>query len=312
MVHSKIEKLLNIPQHEQRSPEWFAQRYTKLTSSDASTVLGTNPYSKPHELLFKKCGYDPKPFVSNVATLHGQKYEDTAIELYCRITGRFNHNFGCICYTDVHNKFNNYDSNYDFLAGSPDGIAESLQSPDEEPVLLEVKCPYRRPIKDGYIPEYYYPQVQLNLFICDLSIADFIEFCPKTNKLNIVRIKKDLVWINKYTQILIDFWNQVKYYRNIGIEYHAEYIKKKEREQQKEKNKKLKEQKELQKELQKEKNKEEKNKEEKNKEEKNKEEQEHKKQKTSYLFNDFEEQECKQQECKEQEKKPKYIIIDEM
>ena len=31
MAHAKIEKLQKIPQHEQRSPEWFAQRYTKLT-----------------------------------------------------------------------------------------------------------------------------------------------------------------------------------------------------------------------------------------------------------------------------------------
>lgn len=233
MVHSKIEKLLKIPQHEQRSPEWFAQRYTKLTSSDAATVLGTNPYSKPYELLFKKCGYDPKPFISNIATLHGQKYEDTAIELYCRITGKFNYNFGCICYTDVHKELPNYNSKYDFLAGSPDGIVESLLSPNEEPILLEVKCPYRRPIKDGYIPEYYYPQVQLNLFICDLNIADFIEFCPKTNKLNIVRIAKDYNWINKNIPILINFWNKVEYYREIGIENHEEYIKKQQREHQK-------------------------------------------------------------------------------
>lgn len=237
MVHYKIEKLLKLPQHEQRSPEWFAQRYTKLTSSDAATVLGTSPYGKPHELLFKKCGYDPKPFTSNVATLHGQKYEDTAIELYCRITGKVNYNFGCICYTDVHNVFENYNKDYDFLAGSPDGIAESLLNTEEEPVLLEVKCPYRRPIKDGYIPEYYYPQVQLNLFICDLKIADFIEFCPKTNKLNIVRIAKDMKWINENTPMLINFWKDVIKYREIGIENHIEYKKKRERDEKRNQNK---------------------------------------------------------------------------
>lgn len=292
MVHAKIEKLQKIPQHEQRSPEWFAQRYTKLTSSDAATVLGTNPYSKPHELLFKKCGYDPKPFVSNVATLHGQKYEDTAIELYCRITGKFNYNFGCICYTDVHKEFNNYDSRYDFIAGSPDGIVESLYDPDEEPILLEVKCPYRRPIKYGYIPEYYYPQVQLNLFICDLSIADFIEFCPKTNKLNIVRIAKDMNWINKYVPILINFWNQVEHYREIGIEYHEEYIKKKERELEREKKKEIREKEKAQKEKL----------------------QESKKQKITNLFGEIQEtQETHEiQESEESQKRPKKcIIIDE-
>ena len=244
MVHSKIEKLLKLPQHEQRSPEWFAQRFTKLTSSDAATVLGTSPYGKPHELLFKKCGYDPKPFVSNVATLHGQKWEDTAIELYCRITGKVNYNFGLICYTDVNSEFDDYNSDYDFLAGSPDGIVESLYNKDEEPILLEVKCPYRRPIKDGYIPIYYYPQVQLNLFICDLSIADFIEFCPKTNKLNIVRIAKDMNWIRENVPTLINFWKDVVYYREIGLDTHPEYIKKMLREKQKEEKKSTKEKRE--------------------------------------------------------------------
>ena len=243
MVHYKIEKLLKIPQHEQRSPEWFAMRKTKLTSSDAASVLGTCPYNKPHELLFKKCGYDTKPFVGNVATLHGQKYEDTAIELYCRITGRENYNFGCIAYSDVHSEFENYNSIYDFLAGSPDGIVESLYNKDEEPILIEVKCPFRRKIKDGYIPIYYYPQVQLNLFICDLNIADFIEFCPKTNKLNIVRIYKDINWINENVPILIKFWKDVEHYRDIGIENHEEYIKKKQRDKKREFNKKLKEEK---------------------------------------------------------------------
>tara|TARA_E500000178_G_scaffold279695_1_gene279566 strand:+ start:10889 stop:11650 length:762 start_codon:yes stop_codon:yes gene_type:complete len=238
MIHSKINKLLIIPQYEQRSKEWFAQRYTKLTSSDAATVLKINPYAKEHELLFKKCGYDPKPFISNIATLHGQKYEDTAIELYCRITGRKNFNFGCICYTDVHKDYSNYNKNFDFLAGSPDGIAQSLINNDEEPILLEVKCPYRREIKDGYIPTYYYPQVQLNLFICDLNIADFIEFCPKTNKLNIVRILKDNIWLNENIPILINFWKNVLYYRDIGIDKHPEYIKKIDNDKKKEERKK--------------------------------------------------------------------------
>lgn len=241
MVHYKIEKLQKIPQHEQRSPEWFAQRYTKLTSSDAASVLGTSPYNKSYELLFKKCGFDVKPFVGNIATLHGQKYEDTAIDLYCRITGRKNYNFGCICYSDVHSEFKHYNSDYDFLAGSPDGIAESLYNENEEPILLEVKCPFRRKIVDGYIPIYYYPQVQLNLFICDLSIADFIEFCPKTNKLNIVRIAKDPNWLKQNIPLFINFWKNVEKYREIGLDCHSEYIKLKQKETKKKEHKEQKE-----------------------------------------------------------------------
>ena len=248
MVHPKILELQKIPQHEQRSPEWFAQRKGKLTSSDAATVTGKNPYCTYDELLLKKCGIE-KPFVGNVATLHGQKYEDPAIELYCRVTGRRNYNFGLINYTDVNSEFEHYNSDHDFLAGSPDGIAESIAEPDSEPVLLEVKCPYRRKIKMGYIPEYYVPQVQLNLYICNLKTADFIEYCPKTETLNIVRIYRDTKWLNEAFPKLINFWNEVMHFRNIGIEVSEAFKKKQERDLKNEKriqNKKAKIEKEIQ------------------------------------------------------------------
>lgn len=241
MIHPKILELQKIPQHEQRSPEWFAQRKGKLTSSDAAAVTGTNPYCTYDELLLKKCGIE-KPFIGNIATLHGQKYEDPAIELYCRVSGRINYNFGLLNYTDINKNLKDYNPDHDFLAGSPDGIATSIINPDEEPVLLEVKCPFRRKIKTGYIPEYYIPQVQLNLYICNLKIADFIEYCPKTNNLNIVRIYRDTDWLNKAFPKLINFWNQVIYYRENGIENSKAYIDKSERDKKQfeKQNKKLK------------------------------------------------------------------------
>jgi putative phage-type endonuclease len=212
----KINKLKSIPQHEQRSEAWFKQREGKLTSSDAGTVLGLNPYQKPHEVLFKKCGHDPKPFVGNVATLHGQKYEDEAIDKYCKLTGQENHDFGLIAHEDVHNNCDYY-----WLAGSPDGISLSKEE-NKKPILLEVKCPYKRPIKFGYIPEYYYPQVQLNMFICNIEDADFIEYKPP-DIMNIVRVKIDYDWLNENLPILEKFWKEVEYYRKNDIKLHPKY-----------------------------------------------------------------------------------------
>lgn len=217
----KIEKLLEIPQYEQRSDMWFKQREGKLTSSDAGTVLNLNPYSKPNDVLFKKCGFDPKPFVGNIATRHGQKYEDEAIDKYCEITGQTNYNFGLISHEDVHNS-----KDYYWLAGSPDGISIDKKDPNSKPILLEVKCPYRRKIVMGKIPEYYLPQVQLNMFICDLDKADFIEYQPP-NVMNIVRVYKDETWLQNNLKILESFWKEVEYYRENDIKSHPKFPKEK-------------------------------------------------------------------------------------
>jgi putative phage-type endonuclease len=215
----KIEKLLKIPQYEQRSPEWFKQRENKLTSSDAATALGINPYQKSHEVLFKKCGHDLNPFIGNVATLHGQKYEDEAIQKYCKITGRVNYNYGLISHEDVYNN-----KAYYWLAGSPDGIAISKTELNDKPVLLEVKCPYRRVIKHGQIPDYYLPQVQLNMFICDLEIADFIEYRPP-NEINIVRVNRDEAWLKENLEKLEKFWKEIEFYRENDIKKHPKFPK---------------------------------------------------------------------------------------
>ena len=220
-MNSKIKELLKLPQHEQRSPEWFEQRKDKLTSSDAATVLGINPYQKPQEVLFKKCGFDQKPFVGNIATKHGQKYEDEAINKYCKIMGYKNYNFGLLCYKDIHE-----DDDYYWLGGSPDGIVQDLEHPEKEPILIEVKCPYRRKIKMGVIPECYYPQVQFNLYISRLETADFIEYLPPST-MNIVRVKIDYPCIKKNILVLDNFWKDVEHYRKVGIESHPKFPKKK-------------------------------------------------------------------------------------
>jgi putative phage-type endonuclease len=209
-----LDFILNIPQYEQRTPEWFEQRRHRLTSSDAATALGINPYKKPVELLFEKCGCG-RPFTGNEATLHGQKYEDECINKYCHVLGKTNVNVGMISFGDLdpirkNKKYNN--KRYHFLGGSADGIAIDVHD-IELMVMLEAKCPMRRKIKHGHVPEHYYPQVQLNMFILDLEIADFIEYIP-----------------NNYGKmenfpILESFWNEVVEWRKKDITTHPEYQK---------------------------------------------------------------------------------------
>lgn len=225
---SHIELLNKIPQHAQKSDAWLEQRKGYLTSSDAATALGINPYEKPVELLFKKCDAG-KPFTGNIATRWGEKYEDEAVEMYCRAVGSKTNDFGLI---PLNETFKLMDREPDYpgstiLAGSPDGIAIN---PDGELVLLEIKCPFKRKIILGYCPAYYYPQVQLNMYICGVTQADFIEYRPDTTGgdnyiLNIVHYDINREWLSENVPKLGEFWKTVEKYRACGISTHPDYEK---------------------------------------------------------------------------------------
>ena len=110
--------------------------------------------------------------------------------------------------------------NHPWLGGSPDGITT-------DGVLLEVKCPLRRKIIHGEVPHHYLAQVLLNLEICDLEIAHFIEFVPGNSdddyEINIVEVKRDREWFKQKMPVMKEFWDSVLYYRTHGIENHPKY-----------------------------------------------------------------------------------------
>jgi putative phage-type endonuclease len=85
-----------------------------------------------------------------------------------------------------------------FLRGlaEPELAALAGRADPLEPVMLEVKCPFRRAIVHGVIPAHYYAQVQINMLICGLPRADFVEYRPPPNfELNIVRVTPDHAWL---------------------------------------------------------------------------------------------------------------------
>jgi len=214
-IVDQVKELLKIPQFEQRSEEWFKQRENAITASDIPTVLGENSYKRPWNLLVDKCNANPKPFVGNDHTRWGQHYEDIAIEKYAE---RYNKKvlfFGLIMHPD-----------YPWLGGSPDGITT-------DGILLEVKCPPKREIIMGEIPHHYRSQVLLNMEVCNLDTAHFIEYRPGKSDndfiLNVVEVKRDREWFAEKVIEMKNFWDQVVEYRQRGIEAHPRYKSYKER-----------------------------------------------------------------------------------
>lgn len=133
--------LLNRENEAQRTEEWLRKRKGLLTASDAATALSLNPYKTRAALMKDKVCPDERRNEDSAATAHGNKYEDEAIEIYEREFGKRALRFGLFI-SDEHR----------WLGGSPDGVTT-------DGVLLEVKCPISRAIKDE-VPDHYVPQAR--------------------------------------------------------------------------------------------------------------------------------------------------------
>jgi putative phage-type endonuclease len=186
----------------QRTPIWYKKRREHLTASSIASAVGENPYEKRQTAIRKKVGFGPG-FTGNVATEHGNKYEDVAIELYEKKTKERVISVGLL--ESIKNTHLGEDVDTSFLAGSPDGITASGK-------LIEVKCPYRRK-PNGEVPSHYVHQIQTLMHILDIPTCDFIEYVPSGTWTNEVFIvvhvpRCDIFWATNFIK-LQRFWADV-------------------------------------------------------------------------------------------------------
>ena len=199
----KIKNLIDREYYAQRSKAWLKLRGNMLTASDAATAIGVNPYEKPEDLILKKCGHNK--FNGNEFTVHGNKYEDEARDIYCERYNEISHEIGLFPHPE-----------YSWLGGSPDGITESGK-------LIEIKCPLKRKITSE-VPVYYMPQLQLLMEILDLDEAVFIQYkpsditWPKPYEFVVTEVKRDREWFKTQLPVMDALWKRVLWHRENGVE----------------------------------------------------------------------------------------------
>ena len=170
-LDQQFNKLKNLHQPVQRSPEWYDYRYNRITASDTAAAIDMNPYEPIEGFILKKC--DPNfPFLDNATVFHGRKYESVATSIYEHVINVKVDEFGALP-SDI----------YPFLGASPDGICTKYTLDNKFSsklgTMIEIKCPVIREIiingkiAGGICPYYYYCQVQQQLACCDLDICDF-------------------------------------------------------------------------------------------------------------------------------------------
>jgi len=176
-IQDAISYLDSIPQHEQRTKEWYKTRYNLITASNAYKAFESQ--SVQNQLIYEKCiplfinennennegsGINEKSSPVNVnTTLHwGQKYEPISVMYYEHTYNTNVCDYGCI----PHNK-------YTFLGASPDGIVTDPKS-NRYGRMLEIKNIVNREI-NGIPKKEYWIQMQLQMETCNLDECDFLE-----------------------------------------------------------------------------------------------------------------------------------------
>jgi len=164
VMQQHITWLRNLPQPEQRTPEWYTYRHTRVTASSAWKILDTK--SQVHRYIWDKCQeLNLKKFETtslNTPFHWGHKYEPLASLYYEHTYNTKIEDFGCIPHETE-----------EWLAASPDGINVDPNS-TRFGRMLEIKNIVNREIT-GIPKKEYWIQMQLQMEVCQLPECDFLE-----------------------------------------------------------------------------------------------------------------------------------------
>lgn len=170
---------------EQNTKEWLDKRKNYVTSTDASILMGVNPWKTPHQLWCEKMDLTT-PTQENEAMREGRRLEPFARELFISHTG-------IQIRPDV--RFQGH------LMASLDGIT------DKGEMVVEIKCgkgAFDR-AKENVIPDYYKAQMQHQMATADAERAIYFAFWD--NAYVSIDVDRDQKWIDEYLPISKEFHN---------------------------------------------------------------------------------------------------------
>ena len=195
----------------QGTKEWFNQRVGRITGSRVGAILGTNPWSSPDDVMramVREYHGAESEFSGNIATEHGNRYENMAKEDLELLIGE--------SITDE--PFYKYE---DWLGASPDGRTESGQN-------VEIKCPFslrkettNKKFKSILDQKHYYAQIQFEMFCGETIETLFYQWNPLGID-TIERIPIDHAFIKESLPILKRFHE--KYLNELNNSKHLEPI----------------------------------------------------------------------------------------
>lgn len=175
----------------QGSGEWLRFRRSHIGASDAVTIMGLSPWKSPLEL------YEEKVFEfeqqENKYMRRGKELEEHAREC-------FESEKGIDVFPMVFES-----SQHDWMAASMDGITLDYKT------AVEIKVPGKvdhRKACQGLIPEKYIPQLQHQMYVCELEWIYYYSFDGENGVC--IEVKRDDAYIENLLDKEKAFWHCLK------------------------------------------------------------------------------------------------------
>jgi putative phage-type endonuclease len=176
---------------DQGTADWLELRKLHVTASDALIVMGMSPWRTRDQLLQEKLGLIP-PQEVNSAMLRGQLLEPKARACAEEMLGTL---FMPEVYSSIE---------YPFMLASLDGVCI------DNKIILEVKCTNKKNhelAKNGKIPEYYMPQVQHQIAVCQVNCCNYFSFDGDSGV--VVVVDRDDVFIERMIAMEWEFYQEM-------------------------------------------------------------------------------------------------------
>lgn len=145
---------------DQSGSEWLAWRQQGVGGSDAAVLTGSNRWCTVEQLAKRKRGEDSEPY-ENERMARGKRLEPVVRQMYTELTGIA---VQPVCVES---------EDFGWFRASLDGIDSSGK------IIVEIKCPNDRAHREalrGWIPKYYYPQVQHQLGVTGAAVAHYVSY----------------------------------------------------------------------------------------------------------------------------------------
>jgi len=176
---------------EQGSPEWLALRRKHVCASDCLEVMGLSKWTSRQEALERKQGTRTEK-ERNYLMERGIKLEPTARAMAEDILGNL---FIPGVYQSIE---------HPFMLASLDGVCI------DNKMILEVKCTNKKNhelAKNGKIPDYYYPQVQHQISVCDVDCCYYFSFDGSSGV--VVAVGRDDKFIERMIEMEWEFYKEM-------------------------------------------------------------------------------------------------------